>query len=303
MPAESGNLIQVPDNVLRLVSIAWFLSKESAFYTKYRRNVNVFRVTSSCPAVRNAHFWIFYKYKWILECSNLFIYFLFYFILFYYYYYYLMKKSDILSDSCRKRNFIPTLLSQSIKNLWFLVLKTSGPAVICIGGERLVGLDSFVWSLVLAAAWIFGKSTNFPKFYLVKMAQNHFRHNQIPQCDVLCLYSTFSLWLLVFLSWKTYTHLLSSVCVPPVRWESQIGDAESGADIKYTWTLLVCQVSTGWRTAKTEKTHQTRYKLAKRSYFSHRLNTKTIIFFYHNFLLDKHIRTRLSAKKQQHLFY
>ena len=34
-----------------------------------------------------------------------------------------MKKSDILSDSCRKRNFIPTLLSHSIKNLWFLVLK------------------------------------------------------------------------------------------------------------------------------------------------------------------------------------
>ena len=40
--------------------------------------------------------------------------------------------------------------------------KTRGPAVICIGGERLVDLDSFVWSLVLAAALIFGKSTNFP---------------------------------------------------------------------------------------------------------------------------------------------
>ena len=77
---------------------------------------------------------------------------------------FLMKKSDILSDSCRKRNFISTLLSHSIKNLWFLVLKTKGSAVICIGGERLVGLDSFVWSLVLTAAWILGKSTNFPNF-------------------------------------------------------------------------------------------------------------------------------------------
>ena len=194
---------------------------------------------------------------------------LFYFILFYFYFFFFFFFNEEIGhpqwDSCRKRNFIPTLLSHSIKNLWFLILKTSGPAVICIGGERLVGLDSFVWSLVLAAAWIFRKSTNFPNFYLVKMAQNHFRHNQVPQCDVLCLYSTFSLWLLVFLSWKTYTHLLSSVCVPPVWWESQIGDAESGADIKYTCTLLVCQVSTGWRTAKIEKTHQTRYKLAKRS--------------------------------------
>ena len=27
-----------------------------------------------------------------------------------------------------------------------------------------MGWDSFVWSLVLAAAWMFGKSTNFPNF-------------------------------------------------------------------------------------------------------------------------------------------
>ena len=176
-----------------------------------------------------------------------------------------MKKSDILSDSCRTRNFIPTLLSHSIKNLWFLVLKTRGPAIICIGGERLVGLDSFVWSLVLAAAWIFGKSTNFPNFIWWKWHKiildtikyhsvTFYAFIQLLACGFSCLCHG-----------KFYTHLLSSVCVPPVWWESQIGDAESGADIKYTWTLLVCQVSTGWRTAKTEKTHQTRYKLTKRS--------------------------------------
>ena len=92
-----------------------------------------------------------------------FFFFLFIYLFIFFYLFFFLNE-EIGHPQWRKRNFIPTLLSHSIKNLWFLVLKTRGPAVICIGGERLVGLDSFVWSLVLAAAWIFGKSTNFPNF-------------------------------------------------------------------------------------------------------------------------------------------
>ena len=92
------------------------------------------------------------------------------------------------------------------------------------------------------------------------MAQNHFRHNQLHVYHSVTYYAFVQLLACGFSCFchgkLIHTHFPVYACLRSD--ESQIGDAESGADIKYTWTLLVCQVSTGWRTAKTEKTHQTR---------------------------------------------